>query len=102
MRKLAITTVTNDERYTKNLSLVSEAWNRVGYDLFVAKVGPEPFELPKDAKVESEFVQLPSELYNSPAKATYAQSLRFWMASNLLKGERHLVITDADIVPIDK
>lgn len=99
MNKVAVTTVSNDERYTKHLKLVAEAWDRIGYQLFVVKVGKEPFDINYTC---SEYVQLPSEMYDSPSKATYCQSLRFWAASNLLKGHDCILITDADILPIDK
>lgn len=100
MNKIAVTTITNDEKYTKHLNLVQEAWNRLGYKLYVVCVGTEEFTTKFADQVH--FVKVPIELYNSPSKATVAQSLRFWAASNLIKGSECTLITDADMLPIDK
>lgn len=100
MNKIAVTTVSNDERYTKHLSLVRDAWHRLGYKFYVVCVGTEEFTT--EFADQAYFVKLPKEMYESPFKATYIQSLRFWAASNLIKGSKCTLITDADILPIDK
>lgn len=107
MNKIAVTTVSLDKRYTEHLDLVIKAWERVGYKLAVVFVTDGDSNIPLDAKVLEKLyayniVSLPTEAYNSPFKATYIQSLRFWAVSNLFKHEQHLLVTDADILPIDK
>lgn len=104
--RYAVTTVTNDLKYTENLELVRRAWERVGVRLLVGIVtfGNEDTDLvSKFPNIDFINIILP-ESYRK-YKATYSQSLRFWMASNYSPNRLpHLeyIITDADILPIDK